>query len=313
MPLMNVLSDVKVWVILGIVLALAIGFDNPDAATILMLVLIAQMTVSLDGISFCRRDLKDYDGQILMCVLSCFLVNTGLTLITGLFFIDNTQLWYGWVMLSSVPCAVSVVTASLFMKGDTKLSVLGLTVVYMVAIGLTPLITHLLIGDAVNPLEILRYILMFIAVPFILTVPLKRLHLKRGPKVVFINLMMLLMVFISLGSRRDYIFGEPETILWIIVACSLRIFAFSIILVFLLKRSGVPRDSGIVYLVMGVWKNSGMSISMTMALLGATMPDAVLPCVVSLVMEAAWFAVMSNLIDRLWPPSEGTGASLATT
>lgn len=202
MTLMQVLTDVKVWVLAGIVLALTFGFESPDASTIMMLVLIAQMTVSLDGIDFRRDDFRTYDRQILFSLLSCFGINTGLTLVTGLFFIDDTALWYGWVMLSSVPCAVSVVTAALYMHGDAKMSVLSLAVIYVVAIAMTPAITHVFIGDSVNPLEVLRYIMMFIMIPFILTIPLKRLHLSRTPKVLFINLMMLLMVLIGLGSRR---------------------------------------------------------------------------------------------------------------
>lgn len=38
-------------------------------------------------------------------------------------------------MLASVPCAVSVVSSSLIMRGDTKLSVLGLVVTYVFALG----------------------------------------------------------------------------------------------------------------------------------------------------------------------------------
>lgn len=305
MTLLNVLTDVKVWVLAGIVLGLTFGFDHPDAATILMIVLIAQMTLSLDGLVFRRSDLRDDSRQIAIGVISCFIVNTGLTLITGLFFIDDTALWYGWIMLSSVPCAVSVVSASLFMKGDTKLAVLSLTVIYIVALGMTPLITHLLIGDAVSPLEILRYILMFIMIPFLLTVPLRRLHLPRMPKVVGINIMMLLMIFIGLGSRRDYILSEPDVVLWIVIACTMRIFVFSFILVYLLRRMNVPRENGIVYLVIAIWKNSGMSVSMTMALIAPVYPEAVLPCVVSLVMEAGWFALINSVIDKVWPPADG--------
>lgn len=307
MPMVNVLYDIKIWVFLGIVLALVFGFDNPWAATILMVVLIAQMAVSLDGIEFNRHDFKTYDRKIAACVLACFGINTLLTLAAGLFFIEDDHLWTGWVMLSSVPCAVSVVVASLVMKGDAKMSVLSLTAVYLCAIGLTPLITKVLLGNAVDPLEILKYIVLFIAVPFGLSFGIKRLHLPRGFKSVFINLMMLLMVFIGLGSRRDFIFNDFDVVLYLIVACVFRTFVLGIILVFLFRRIGIRREDGMVYLVMAVWKNSGMSISLTMALFATTMPDAVLPCVVSLVVEATWFAVMSKLVDRIWPPESKDG------
>ena len=60
------------------------------------------------------------------------------------------------------------------------------------------------------------------------------------------------------------------------------------------------------YVTFRYWKNSGMSASLTMGLFAATMPEAVLPCVVSLIVEAVWFAILTKYIDRMWPPvSEG--------
>lgn len=304
MTLLNLLTDVKAWVIIGIILGITVGFDSPDSATILMVVLIVQMTLSLDGLSFGREDFRRDAKGIAINVACCFLVNTGLTLITGLFFIDDTALWYGWVMLSAVPCGVSVVSAALLMKGDTKLAVLSLTTIYILALGLTPLITHTLIGSAVSPLEVLRYILMFILIPFILTIPLKRLHLPRVPKVIGINIMMMLMISIGLGSRRDYIFTEPMVVVWIVIACLFRIFAFSTVLTIALKRMGAERGAAITHISMAFWKNSGMAASMTMALLATVYPSAVLPCIVSLVMEASWFAIFNALVGRIWPAED---------
>ena len=200
MALLNVLEDIKVWIAVAIVLALIFGFGSPDASTIMMLALIAQMAVALDGIRFSRSDFGIYRKPILVNFVCCFGICTGFTLLTGLFFIDNQALWTGWVMLSAVPCAISVVPSALFLKADPKLAVLSLTVIYVIAIALTPLITHTLIGNSVNPLEVLRYILMFILIPFVLAIPIKRLHLKQAPKTLFINLMMFILVFVGLGS-----------------------------------------------------------------------------------------------------------------
>ena len=44
MTLLNIITDVKVWVLIGLILGITIGFEHPSAATILMLVLIIQMT-----------------------------------------------------------------------------------------------------------------------------------------------------------------------------------------------------------------------------------------------------------------------------
>ena len=310
MPLLNVLEDIKVWIAIAIVLALVFGFGSPDASTIMMLALILQMSVALDGIQFSRHDFGDYKKPIVMNVICCFGICTGFTLLTGLMFIDNTALWTGWVMLSAVPCAISVVPSALFLKADPKLSVLSLIVIYIIAIALTPVLTHVLIGNSVNPMEVLRYILMFILIPFILTIPIKRLHLKRAPKTIFINIMMFVLVFVGLGSRQEYVFSEPLVVLSLVVACVFRIFVVSTVMVLLMRKFNTNRKNGLNYVTFSYWKNSGMSASLTMGLFAATMPEAVLPCVVSLIMEAIWFAILTKYTDSLWPPNVSEDAVL---
>lgn len=306
MPLLNILEDIKVWIVVAIVLALVIGFDSPSASTIMMVALIAQMSVALDGIQFNREDFGRMRKPILVNLVCCFGINTGITLLTGLLFMDNHALWVGWVMLSSVPCAVSVVPSALYLKADPKLAVLSLTVIYVIAIGLTPLITHMLIGDSVNPLEVLKYILMFILIPFIITIPLKRLHLKQAPKTLFINVMMFILVFAGLGSRQEFVFSEPAVVLALIVACVFRIFVVSTVFVLAMKKLKRSRENSLNYVTFTYWKNSGMSASLTMGLFAATMPEAVLPCVVSLIVEAVWFAILTKYMDRLWPPENAS-------
>lgn len=301
MPLIDILTDVKIWVMMGIIFGLTFGFESPNVATILMVVLIAQMTVSLEGIKFSRKDFSTYRKKIIFGFLSSFGINTILTLLVGSLFIDNTALWYGWIMLASVPCAVSVVATSVLLKVDVKLSILSLTTIYVVALGLTPVLTRVLIGGAVNPLEILRYIVMFVAVPFVLSIPVGKLHLTRVPKVLFIDIMMLMLVFVSIGSRREYIFNEPKIILALALACVLRTFVVSIVLILLMKKFGGKRDHCVVYTVISVWKSSAMAVSITMAVIAPAYPEAVLPGVISLMIEFAWLAVMSGLINRLWP------------
>ncbi len=58
-----------------------------------------------------------------------------------------------------------------------------------------------------------------------------------------------------------------------------------------------------------VWKNSGMSVSLSMALFATTYPDAILPCIASLIAECVWFAVMSAVVEKAWP-LDGTEPAL---
>lgn len=301
MALIRWLCDVKVWVFSAIILALLFGFDHPSSADLMVIVLIVQMTLALDGLVFSRGDLKTYSKDMALSLIACFMVNTILTLAIGSFFIGDTDLWYGWVMLASVPCAVSVITAALYMRGDVKLAMMGLTIVYIASLAVTPLMTYFLLGEAVNPLELFKYIVLFIAIPFGLCIPLRKLRLPHTPKVIGINIFMFLMVFIALGSRRDYMFSDPGVVMWILVASFVRVFVFGFLMMFLLSRIKVTRDRGITFLMMSCWKNSGLSVSLCIIILGISHPQAVLPCAISLVVESVWFAVATGLVDRIWP------------
>ena len=115
--------------------------------------------------------------------------------------------------------------------------------------------------------------------------------------------MMFVLVFAGLGSRQEFVFGEPTVVLALVVACILRIFVVSTVMVYAMRRMRCNRDHGLNYVTFTYWKNSGMSASLTMGLFAATMPEAVLPCVVSLIVEACWFAILTKYIDRMWPPA----------
>lgn len=145
--------------------------------------------------------------------------------------------------------------------------------------------THMLIGDAVNPIDILKYIMLFIAVPFAIAIPMGRFEIPRVPKIGFINVMMLAMIFLGIASRRSYIFDHADIVLSLVLCNLGRLFLFGMLFLMILKKAGISREKAIVYDLFAVWRNSGMSISITLALIGSTMPEAALPCIVSLVME----------------------------
>lgn len=302
--MMIVLTDIRYWVAAAIVVALAVGSLGEMVSGLVILVLMLQMIAAMQGLSFRRKDFKSDAKPIFWSFVSCFGICTIMTLAIGALFIPgNENLWYGWVMLAAVPSGVSVITLSLMMRGNRVMSVLALTVIYLIALGLTPLVTTLFIGDAVSPLEIFRYVLLFIAVPLLVNIPLKKVKVNRNAKVVFINMMMFLLMVFSVGNNRDFILGEPGIVALILAACAVRTFGVSLVMMHVLMKRGADRDNSVVYIGFAVWKNSGLATTMCLVLLGGT-PEASLPCVLSLLMESVWFAVMTGYVKKRWPPAK---------
>ncbi len=301
---MNRIFDVKIWIIMGIILGLVLGFDHPDAPTMLIITLMIQMTLALQGLKFDFSDMSENRKGVLLCLILCFVLNTGITLGAGLFFIEDDALWYGWVMLASVPCAISVMTTAFYLKGDMKLSILSFAMIYLVAIVFTPVMTHVLMGEAADWTKILEYVLLFVVVPLLADIPLNRITIPPMIKIIAMNVVLLCMVFISVGFRRDYILDNPDVALWLMLANVVRIFVPCYILLFLLKKIGCRKDRGVVYCAMATWRNSGLAATLCIIMFSSTYPNALLPAVMSLMVENLWFVIFQGTFDRIWPSEE---------
>ncbi len=307
MDFWNYATDVRLFIAAGIVLALCIGSVGDSVATLSIGVLILQMTASIHGMHIGKDEFHSDIKPAFISLVCCFGICTGSALLMGLLFMNDTSLWYGWVMLSAVPAGVSVVTLSLIMKGNMGMTMISMVLVYACALAITPLMTYLFIGDAISPLEILKYIVLFIGIPVLLNIPLGKVSIQRKYKVTFINFMMMLLVVLALGNNRDFILAHLDMVGLILAACVFRTFVVGSLILYILRRKGIRRDNTVVYTGYAVWKNSGLAASLCMILLVAY-PTAALPCAVSLVTESVWFALTSKAVATHWPsevyPSE---------
>lgn len=307
MALIGILSDIKIWISLGVVFALLVGPVGEISSTLIVIVLMIQMTLSMDGLKFDAPALKENKKSILISLVACFGICTISALLVGSLFIPSyPEIWKGWVMLAAVPCAVSVVTMSFYVRGNTAMCVMSLAVIYISALAITPLITRMFIGESVSIIKIFSYIILFVIVPILASIPLKKVSVNRSTRIILINVMMFLMVIFALGQNRSYIFSEPLVILLVAAASAIRIFAVGMVVLHILKKYGRRRDNSMVYLSMSVWKNSGLAATLCLVIFGSA-TEAAIPCVISLLIELLWFAFITGYIERKWP--DGIGAS----
>ena len=291
---MDALMDLRIWVISAIVISLLIDTVDVPSSTLIIVVLMVQMTLSMDGLKLSLKDIKENNRDAIISVLMTYVLNTLVTLAIGALFLPvNEAIWYGWVMLASMPCAIAVVMAAVITKEDLNVSFVGVTATYVVGIVVTPLLSFELLGDAVNPLEILKYLILFIVIPLILSRPLERFNLPRTVKVPIINLMMFIMIFLSVNSNRGFLIDDVTFAGLILIVAIFRVVTLSVLSHFALKAVKVPNDRRTTMMVMGVWKNTGLSVSMSMLLLAST-PESVIPCFMSMMVECIWFSIITR-------------------
>lgn len=294
MEVSRIINDLRIWVAAAVVLGFVIGPNDLPASSIIVVSLMIQMIVSVDGIKFRADGFSKYRRVCWTSILLSFGFNTAVTLAAGSLFInDNQAMWYGWVMLAVMPCAVSTISTALIKNENLEVSVIAVSAVYVSAIVLTPLLSHFLMGEAVRAMEILMYIVLFIFIPLIVSIPLRRLKLTRNSKLPVINLLLFIVIFLSISRNRDYIFDSTELIVIVIAVAAARIVVLHFGSALIIKKLNIGEDSRTVMLVLSVWKNTGLSISMCMALLPG-MEIAVIPCIISLILEDIWFSIVTK-------------------
>jgi BASS family bile acid:Na+ symporter len=294
MKLIDVLMDLRVWVISAIIISLLFDTIDVPSSTLIIVVLMIQMTLSMDGLKLSLNDIKENRKDVVISVLMTYALNTLITLAIGAIFIPmNEGIWYGWVILASMPCAIAVVTAAVLTRENIEVSFVGVSATYIIGIVVTPLLSFALIGDAVNPLEILKYLLLFIIIPLILSRPIGKLNLPRTVKVPIINMMMFIMIFLSVNSNRGFLIDDVTFAGIILVVAILRVVALTVLSRIIIRVAKVPNDRRTILTVMGVWKNTGLSVSMSMLLLVST-PESVVPCFMSMMVECIWFSMVTR-------------------
>lgn len=294
MKLIDVLMDLRVWVISAIIISLLFDTIDIPSSTLIIVVLMIQMTLSMDGLKLSLDGIRENRKDVIISVLMTYVLNTLVTLAIGAVFIPmNESIWYGWVILASMPCAIAVVTAAVLTRENIEVSFVGVSATYIIGIIVTPLLSFALIGDAVNPLEILKYLLLFIIIPLILSRPIGKLNLPRTVKVPVINMMMFIMIFLSVNSNRGFLIDDVTFAGIILMIAILRVVILTVLSRLIIRVAKVPNDRKTILTVMGVWKNTGLSVSMSMLLLVST-PESVIPCFMSMMVECIWFSMATR-------------------
>jgi BASS family bile acid:Na+ symporter len=140
-------------------------------------------------------------------VLGCLILA-----LSGLF-ITDLDLWDGFVIMTAVPPAVAVIPFSVILNGNQSLALIGTIGCYLAALGITPLIAYLFLGEAFgNPVKIVTIMMELILVPLVLSRILiwtgwvKKLESLRGP---LINWSFFLIVYTIIGLNRQLFFDRP--------------------------------------------------------------------------------------------------------
>lgn len=297
MNVVGTLTDMKFLVVVALIAGTFLPNINANQ-DIVVFVLMIQMMLSMDTLVF-NRDIFRMDRKfVLRTMFLSNVFNTVITLLTGLPYLlaNEISVWYGWAMIAAVPCGICVIVICVLTKGDVLNSFRSTVLCYSTGLIYTPLVTLILLGDAVNPLEILQYMFLFIIVPFLLSRILAKRPLRREIKVPIINILIGLLIFFPLNNYNGIIYDNMIFVLILFLVCVVRTLVLHFGSLWFIRFRGIDDSQKTMYLTLGVMKSTGLALSMVMLVL-PNVPEATFPCFISVIVDVVWLAIMTKLYE----------------
>lgn len=295
MRLYDVIGNTSLMMLFGLIIALSLGGFPAilpiSNGTIAMLTLIIMMTLSLSTIELRDVRILPYRKEIAVNFLLTFAVSSGMTLLGVIFFSGDTRI--GWVLEAAVPSAVSVISFTYLWGGRTEISVVSSLVIYIMALAVTPLMTLLFLGEAINQFVLLYYVGVLIIIPMALSTFVRRLNISAPLRKVMINVAFFILVIAIAGGSRAVLLSGSALLLALAAFSFFRIFVPGLLYHRLVVRKNEDRTKAIPGSLFITYKNTGMAASLALVLAG---PEAAVPAAICIVVEIFWLIIAGRFL-----------------
>jgi len=240
--------------------------------------------MTLSTISITNRDLasiKNTPRLIPIALLLNYVVLGGVMLLLARWLIVDGDILRGFLVIIAMPPAISVVPFSHILGGNIVFSLLGTTGLYLVALGLTPVITMLLLGtDLLKPTELLLMLVQLIVIPL----GISRMLLFKGLaqsidkwRDTAINWCFFIIIYTMVGLNQQIFFEQPDVLLRVVIIAAVSTFAIGHATQYIARKLHTDHPTSISCMLMSTRKNTGLASLVSIAFLSerAAFPAAV--------------------------------------
>jgi BASS family bile acid:Na+ symporter len=272
--------------LLGLGLGLASGITFRGMGMAAMVALASLMTFSLTDVT-----LSGFGGTLRLipvAIALSFLLHPALLLLAAV--LTPAALWQGWVIMAAVPPAISIVPFTTILRGDVRLAVASTAVLYLLSLGLTPLIALLLLGVEVSPLALFLAVLVLILLPLLASRAVAASRWPRSRVEVLRNLSFAALTFFVGAANQRVILQDPFLAIFALAgSAAVVVAAFLLSWAMLIRVDAATRIS--LSLFSG-YKNSGLAATIALALLS---PAAVVAPTMMILFQILWIALLTRL------------------
>jgi BASS family bile acid:Na+ symporter len=298
---LRILANNPAMMILAFVVAMVtggfpggIGLTNSNIA---MLSLIVMMSLSLTSLRLRGLKLRDHSIPIRNAFLLSFVISTGVTIVMSYLFQGDMR--DGWIIMAAVPSAVSIVPFTYLLKGDLDSTMVSSASLYLMALAVTPVVTLVFLGTAVDVMTLLGYVGYLILLPMAISRILRQVDIRPAQRSTAINVAFFVLIVAIAGPNRQVFFGDQMVLGGLIVVAVVRQFGLGLLWNWYLERKNVLRTRRVPEVLFVSYKNTGMAATLAIALVG---PAAAIPATVCTLVDIVWLIFLSRSLFTLSKP-----------
>ncbi|MGA1795470.1 MAG: bile acid:sodium symporter family protein [bacterium] len=273
----------------GLVFNRAAPLVQPAVTPILAFI----MTVSLLEIpSEIFLNIRELTMPALISLFLSYILLSGVIIGAASLIIPDNDLWTGFVLIATVPPAVSVIPYTYLLDGNTRFSLIGSTVAYLAAMVFTPLISVLVLGTSyVSPARLIGILTVLIILPFIISRLLRHTQLK-GIIIRFrrycINWGFFVVAYTIIGLNRDSFLTAPLTLVRLILVAFISTFALGLVIEYVCTLLRVNAHDRISLMLIGTRKNYGLAAAISLLFFDPRTATSIAVCMAVAILHFIW-------------------------
>lgn len=255
---------------IGMVLGLLTGGFPRHNSLITMLSLVVVMSLSTREVKFKKlRSLKSHMRDFLVV----FLLNYGLLSFTfislGYLLFNDLVMIQGMVVFAVVPSAVAVIPFTKMLDGDTELSLISSSLLYLSSLIIAPTVLFLLFSKEVNIISILMRLFQLIILPLIISRILLWVgYEERKEDDVVVNFAFLLIIFGAMGANRQLFLSRIDVLSSALLIGFVRSIVLATLVLYVCRSINVKSDKLRSFVLFSSYKNGGLAIIFAATLFG---------------------------------------------
>jgi len=297
----RLLKNSNLTFLVAFLLGLLLGDYASPLKSFILPALVLIMSLSTTQITLSQLiHFKKYFRDILFVFFINYIFLSGIILLANQLLVKDHDLYVGFVVMAAIPSAVAILPFTYLLRGEMMVSLVGSASLYILALGMAPLISfHLLDVGRIEPLKLISILIQMILIPFFVSrglLKLKAFHRVKENTSVLVNLAFFLIIFTVIGMNRSTFLGHFDILILVSSIAFLRTFVSGHLINLFAKLAGADRERRMSYVLFGSFKNLGLAAAIAIVLFNER---AAIPAAVTIPLEILFF-IWFNYFQKRW-------------